>query len=185
MNTVISAIKQDLARHDDAAQCLALTCIANMSGTTIAPQVAPSVQRLLVSQDSHVCVKKKAALCLLRLFRTNPEVSVLKCYRRIVHLYLIFIENVQYFSVLCTKNGHLVFLLCSKLATWEYSLPLCLWCLDWQVDRLPTTKDYARKYISVFVFLLFSGLFASFFCKFAILFSFIYSPSVLIIFFDF
>lgn len=74
MNTVIGAIKQDLARHDDAAQCLALACIANMSGNTIASQVAASVQRLLVSQESHVCVKKKASLCLLRLFRTNPEV---------------------------------------------------------------------------------------------------------------
>jgi AP-2 complex subunit alpha len=78
MTTVVSAIKQDLARHDDAAQCLALACIANMSGTTVAPQVASSVQRLLVAQDSHVCVKKKAALCLLRLFRTNPECVVHK-----------------------------------------------------------------------------------------------------------
>jgi AP-2 complex subunit alpha len=74
LTTVFDAIKTDLTRHDDTAQCLALACIANMDGTAVAPQVASSVQRLLVNQDSHVCVKKKAALCLLRLFRTNPEV---------------------------------------------------------------------------------------------------------------
>jgi len=34
------------------------------------------VKRLLVAQDSHAAVKKKAALCLLRLFRTNPECVV-------------------------------------------------------------------------------------------------------------
>ena len=38
------------------------------------PCLAP--QRLLVTQGGHACVLKKAALCLLRLFRTNPECVV-------------------------------------------------------------------------------------------------------------
>jgi len=76
LNDVISAIKQDLGRADDAAQCLALACIANLGGNKLAGPLAGPVQRLLVAQDSHVCVRKKAALCLLRLFRTNPECVV-------------------------------------------------------------------------------------------------------------
>lgn len=76
LNDAVSAIKSDLGRADDAAQCLALACIANMGGTKLAGPLATSVQRLLVAQDSHVCVRKKAALCLLRLFRTNPECMV-------------------------------------------------------------------------------------------------------------
>jgi hypothetical protein len=165
MDTVISAIKQDLGRPDDGAQSLALACIANMGGQSLAgpladgvnqskhvnackrkrhntaltkstimadtshapnsiyncregqifvevasaqnclnlhknrifrsslpPSLPPSftldstqptltsppfqVKRLLVAQDSHAAVKKKAALCLLRLYRTNPECVV-------------------------------------------------------------------------------------------------------------
>jgi AP-2 complex subunit alpha len=74
--TVITAIKTDLDAMDDAGQCLALACIANMGGDKLAGPLVGSVQRLLVAQASHVCVKKKASLCLLRLFRTNPDCIV-------------------------------------------------------------------------------------------------------------
>lgn len=32
-----------------------------------------SAQRLLVARDTDAVVRKKAALCLLKLFRTNPD----------------------------------------------------------------------------------------------------------------
>lgn len=50
MASVLTAIKQDLVRPDDAAQSLALACVANMAATeTVITSVAKDVQALLVS----------------------------------------------------------------------------------------------------------------------------------------
>jgi len=75
MASVLTAIKQDLARPDDAAQSLALACVANIAATeAVVSSVAKDVQALLVNHGSHPAVKKKAALCLLRLFRANNSI---------------------------------------------------------------------------------------------------------------
>eukprot|EP00618_Florenciella_parvula_P014348 CAMPEP_0119485352 /NCGR_PEP_ID=MMETSP1344-20130328/12087_1 /TAXON_ID=236787 /ORGANISM="Florenciella parvula, Strain CCMP2471" /LENGTH=231 /DNA_ID=CAMNT_0007520017 /DNA_START=61 /DNA_END=753 /DNA_ORIENTATION=+ len=76
MTLVINSIKNDLLSISDGAQALALACIANMGGNDLAGALASDVQRLLVGPDTHPAVKKKAALTLLRLFRTNPECMV-------------------------------------------------------------------------------------------------------------
>jgi hypothetical protein len=44
MDTVVGAIKQDLGRTDDGAQCLALACIANMGGPALAGALADGVR---------------------------------------------------------------------------------------------------------------------------------------------
>ena len=44
LDTVVSAIQQDLTRTDDAAQSLALACIANLGGPSLAKPLAPHVQ---------------------------------------------------------------------------------------------------------------------------------------------
>jgi len=76
MTLVVNSIKNDLLSANDGAQALALACIANMGGSDLAGALAGDVQRLLVGPDTHPAVKKKAALTLLRLFRTNPECMV-------------------------------------------------------------------------------------------------------------
>jgi len=76
LETVVGALKADLGRSDDGSQCLALAAVANMGGPLLAASLAAPVQRLLVGSSSHACVKKKASLCLLRLFRTNPDCVV-------------------------------------------------------------------------------------------------------------
>lgn len=75
LTLVINSIKNDLSQPaaDDAVQALALACIANMGGTGLAEALTRDVVRLLTMPNSDPCVRKKAALCLLRLFRTNPE----------------------------------------------------------------------------------------------------------------
>ena len=76
MATVVNAIRTDLDAQDDGGQCLALACISNMGSDKLAGAVVKSVQRLLVAQNSHVCVKKRAALTLLCLFRMQPDCIV-------------------------------------------------------------------------------------------------------------
>lgn len=58
----------------DAAQALALCATANISGLELVQSLHSEIQQTLVAKSSSPCVKKKAALCLLRLIRTTPKV---------------------------------------------------------------------------------------------------------------
>jgi len=80
LTMVISSVRRDLTvtgpssiPEIDAAHSLALCCIANVSGLELIQTLHVEVQRLLISPDTSPCIKKKAALCLLRLVRTSPE----------------------------------------------------------------------------------------------------------------
>jgi AP-2 complex subunit alpha len=61
---------KDLA---DAGQALALCSIANITGLELAQSLQREVQQTLVAKSSSPNVKKKSALCLLRLIRSNPK----------------------------------------------------------------------------------------------------------------
>ncbi|KAL3764945.1 hypothetical protein ACHAWU_003805 [Discostella pseudostelligera] len=58
---------------NDAVQCLALCSLANISGLELIQAMHMEVQHILVSKTSTEQVKKKSALCLLRLTRTSPN----------------------------------------------------------------------------------------------------------------
>lgn len=58
----------------DAAQSLALCAIANIEGLELVQSLHQEIRQVLVSKSSSPNVKKKAALCLLRLIRTSPRV---------------------------------------------------------------------------------------------------------------
>lgn len=74
LRLIIQAIKNDLSGKNEVFQCLALTCIANCGGQEFAESLSSDVQKLLVSGSSRSFVRKKAALCLLRLFRQYPDI---------------------------------------------------------------------------------------------------------------
>lgn len=76
LSMVVNSIRNDLTNsssNNDAAQSLALCSIANVSGLELAQALHVEVQQTLVSKDTTPCVRKKAALCLLRLVRTSPD----------------------------------------------------------------------------------------------------------------
>jgi AP-2 complex subunit alpha len=84
INNVVTTIRTDLTKPapvgknnssamSDAAQSLALCSIANISGLELIQALHVEVQHILVSKTSTPNVKKKAALCLLRLVRTSPN----------------------------------------------------------------------------------------------------------------
>ena len=70
---VVQAIKTDLQSTQDPVQCLALCAIANIGGRELAEAVALDVSRILFSRSIFPVVRKKAALCLLRLSRISRE----------------------------------------------------------------------------------------------------------------
>ena len=92
LTLVINSIRHDLNSNNNPAQCLALAVVANLGGVDLAESLGADVERLLVDNEdrpygyqgsspekiySDKCfLRKKAALCLLHLFRTHPERDV-------------------------------------------------------------------------------------------------------------
>lgn len=84
MNSILNTIRKDVtnplptsaknnAPITDTAQSLALCSIANISGLELIQTLHSEVQHTLTAKSSTPCVKKKSALCLLRLVRTSPK----------------------------------------------------------------------------------------------------------------
>jgi len=74
LRLAINAVRNDILSRNEANQCLALAFAANVGGPEFSEALASDVMKLLVSNASRPVVKKKAALCLLRLYRKNPDI---------------------------------------------------------------------------------------------------------------
>lgn len=75
MKLIIQSIKNDLSARSPIHVNLALQCIANIGSREMAETFGSEIPKLLVSGDTIDVVKQSAALCLLRLFRTMPDVA--------------------------------------------------------------------------------------------------------------
>ncbi|KAG2555318.1 hypothetical protein PVAP13_9KG560600 [Panicum virgatum] len=74
LRMVINTVRNDIIGRNETFQCLALTMVGNTGGKEFSESLAPDVQKLLISSSCRPVVRKKAALCLLRLYRKNPDV---------------------------------------------------------------------------------------------------------------
>ncbi|PRP81516.1 hypothetical protein PROFUN_10878 [Planoprotostelium fungivorum] len=70
---VIQSLQNDLQSRNDFHQSLALCAIANIGSKEMSESLSPIVQKLLIAKATKPTIKKKAALCLLRLYRKFPE----------------------------------------------------------------------------------------------------------------
>ncbi|MFH4978298.1 hypothetical protein AB6A40_005007 [Gnathostoma spinigerum] len=84
---IIKSIKNDMQSRNPVHVNLALQCISNIGSKDMAEAFAQDLPKLLVSGDTIDFVKQSAALCLLKLFRTCPDVLPPNEYAsRIIHL---------------------------------------------------------------------------------------------------
>uniref|UniRef100_A0A3Q1BG25 AP-2 complex subunit alpha n=1 Tax=Amphiprion ocellaris TaxID=80972 RepID=A0A3Q1BG25_AMPOC len=82
-----NGIKNDLASRNPTFMNLALHCIANVGSREMAEAFAFEIPSILVAGDTMDSVKQSAALCLLRLNRTSPDlVPMGEWTARVVHL---------------------------------------------------------------------------------------------------
>uniref|UniRef100_A0A0K0CXQ4 Alpha_adaptinC2 domain-containing protein n=1 Tax=Angiostrongylus cantonensis TaxID=6313 RepID=A0A0K0CXQ4_ANGCA len=87
MKLIVQAIRNDLTSRNPIHVNLALQCISNIGSRDMAEAFSNDLPKLLVSGDTIDFVKQSAALCLLKLFRTAPDVIQPGEYAsRIVHL---------------------------------------------------------------------------------------------------
>ncbi|XP_066464016.1 AP-2 complex subunit alpha-1 isoform X3 [Eleutherodactylus coqui] len=105
-----NAIKNDLASRNPTFMCLALHCIANVGSREMAEAFASEIPRILVAGDTMDSVKQSAALCLLRLYKTSPDlVPMGEWTSRVVHLLNdqhmgVVTAAVSLITCLCRKN---------------------------------------------------------------------------------
>ena len=76
LRLIVNVCKADLQSSKDAIVALSLHTLANVGGPEFAENLFTDVQRIFVSESASTYVKKKAALCLLRLHRRDPELLV-------------------------------------------------------------------------------------------------------------
>ncbi|XP_041131800.1 AP-2 complex subunit alpha-2 isoform X4 [Polyodon spathula] len=82
-----NGIKNDLASRNPTFMNLALHCIANVGSREMAEAFTAEIPKILVAGDTMDSVKQSAALCLLRLNRTSPDlVPMGEWTSRVVHL---------------------------------------------------------------------------------------------------
>lgn len=87
MKLVIQAIRNDLANRNPVHITLALQCVANIGSREMADGLGTDIPKLLVSGDTIDAVKQSAALTLLRLLRSSPDIIQMgEWTSRIIHL---------------------------------------------------------------------------------------------------
>ncbi len=100
---IVQCIRNDLQSPHDSFQCLALSSIANIGGTELADSLAPDVQRLMMSRTTFPVVRKRSIMCMLRLFRVNPEtLPVTEWADRIISLLSDDSKNLGVLLAACT-----------------------------------------------------------------------------------
>ncbi|KAL9261394.1 AP-2 complex subunit alpha-2-like protein [Drosera capensis] len=138
LRLAINTVRNDIIGRNETFQCLALTMAGNIGGREFAESLAPDVQKLLMSSSCRPLVRKKAALCLLRLFRKNPDVVNVDGWSdRMAQLL-----DERDLGVLTSSMSLLVALVANNHEAYWGSVPKCVRILE----RLARNQDIPQEY---------------------------------------
>ncbi|KAL1323532.1 hypothetical protein HN51_033839 [Arachis hypogaea] len=138
LRLAINTVRTDIIGRNETFQCLALTMVGNIGGREFSESLAPDVQKLLVSSSCRPLVKKKAALCLLRLYRKNPDVVNVDGWA--VRMAQLLDE--RDLGVLTSSMSLLVALVSNNYEAYWSCLPKCVKILE----RLARNQDIPQEY---------------------------------------
>ncbi|KAL5763867.1 hypothetical protein ACOSP7_016232 [Xanthoceras sorbifolium] len=138
LRLAINTVRNDIIGRNETFQCLALTMVGNIGGREFAESLAPDVQKLLISSSCRPLVRKKAALCLLRLYRKNPDVVNVDGWAdRMTQLL-----DERDLGVLTSSMSLLVALVSNHHDAYWSCLPKCVKVLE----RLARNQDVPQEY---------------------------------------
>ncbi|KAI4334294.1 hypothetical protein L6164_019004 [Bauhinia variegata] len=138
LRLAINTVRNDIIGRNETFQCLALTMVGNIGGREFAESLAPDVQKLLISSSCRPLVRKKAALCLLRLYRKNPDVVNIDGWAdRMAQLL-----DERDLGVLTSSMSLLVALVSNNHEAYWSCLPKCVKILE----RLSRNQDVPQEY---------------------------------------
>lgn len=138
LRMVINTVRNDIIGRNETFQCLALTMVGNIGGREFAESLSPDVQKLLISSSCRPLVRKKAALCLLRLFRKNPDVVNIDGWSDRMSQLL----DERDLGVLTSVMSLLVALVSNNTDAYWNCLPKCVKILE----RLARNQDIPQEY---------------------------------------
>uniref|UniRef100_A0A1J3GCH1 AP-2 complex subunit alpha n=1 Tax=Noccaea caerulescens TaxID=107243 RepID=A0A1J3GCH1_NOCCA len=138
LRLAINTVRNDIIGRNETFQCLALTLVGNIGGRDFSESLAPDVQKLLISSSCRPLVRKKAALCLLRLFRKNPDaINADGWADRMAQLL-----DERDLGVLTASTSLLVALVANNHEAYSNCLPKCVKILE----RLARNQDVPQEY---------------------------------------
>ncbi|XP_059659340.1 AP-2 complex subunit alpha-1-like [Cornus florida] len=138
LRLAINTVRNDIIGRNETFQCLALTLVGNIGGREFSESLAPDVQKLLISSSCRPLVRKKAALCLLRLYRKNPDVVNVDGWAdRMAQLL-----DERDVGVLTSSMSLLVSLVSNNHDSYWSCLPKCVKVLE----RLARNQDVPQEY---------------------------------------
>ncbi|XP_071721860.1 AP-2 complex subunit alpha-2-like [Rutidosis leptorrhynchoides] len=138
LRLAINTVRNDIIGRNETFQCLALTMVGNIGGREFAESLTPDVQKLLISSSCRPLVRKKAALCLLRLYRKNPDVVNVDGWAdRMAQLL-----DERDLGVLTASMSLLVSLVSNNHEAYVSCLPKCVKILE----RLARNHDVPQEY---------------------------------------
>ncbi|KAJ9178004.1 hypothetical protein P3X46_009924 [Hevea brasiliensis] len=138
LRLAINTVRNDIIGRNETFQCLALTMVGNIGGREFAESLAADVQKLLISSSCRPLVRKKAALCLLRLYRKNPDVVNIDGWvDRMAQLL-----DERDIGVLTSSMSLLVALVSNNHEAYWSCLPKCVKVLE----RLARNQDIPQEY---------------------------------------
>uniref|UniRef100_A0A1D1XEC3 AP-2 complex subunit alpha n=2 Tax=Anthurium amnicola TaxID=1678845 RepID=A0A1D1XEC3_9ARAE len=138
LRMVINTVRNDIIGRNETFQCMALTMVGNIGGREFAESLAPDVQKLLISSSCRPLVRKKAALCLLRLYRKTPDVVNIDGWSdRMTQLL-----DERDMGVLTSVMSLLVALVSNNMDAYWNCLPKCVKILE----RLTRNQDVPQEY---------------------------------------
>ncbi|XP_055836296.1 AP-2 complex subunit alpha-1-like isoform X2 [Solanum dulcamara] len=138
LRLAINTVRNDIVGRNETFQCLALTLVGNIGGRDFAESLAPDVQKLLISSSCRPLVRKKAALCLVRLFRKNPDVMNVDSWSdRMAQLL-----DERDLGVVTSSMSLLVALVSNNHEEYWSCLPKCVKVLE----RLARNQDVPQEY---------------------------------------
>jgi len=141
LSTVTRTIRNDLVSSTadaDAGVTLALVSIANVQGVDLLKALHVEVQQILVSKHTSPAVKKKAALCLLRLIRVLPDAVESAAFAE--HIATLLQE--QHLGVLCSTISLLIGLTSRHEEEYATLIPYAVHILVSLVVQKNCTPDY-------------------------------------------
>ncbi|GMI74329.1 hypothetical protein like AT5G22780 [Hibiscus trionum] len=138
LRLAINTVRNDIIGRNETSQCLSLTLVGNIGGREFAESLAPDVQKLILSSSCRPLVRKKAALCLLRLFRKNPDVVNVEGWAdRMAQLL-----DERDLGVLTASMSLLVSLVSNNHEAYWVCLPKCVKILE----RIARNQDVPQEY---------------------------------------
>jgi len=154
MVQIIDTIKLDLMNilngnantdknNNDAVPSLALCSIANISGLELIQALHTEVQVLLVSKNAAVspCVKKKAALCLLRLIRNSNSPANIISGREFAPSLALLLQH-RHLGVLTSSTSLLYGLALKTPHEYESLFPYVVHILSMLVLKRACAREY-------------------------------------------